>query len=307
MNIILVDQRGSTRTFEFGRRALVVASCMVCVVTIGLVGAGYFWSQTEARPSFRVVRSWQSKLGAETRALNRLKRLSRAQTDALGERVAELEARMTQLDALAADMTHRVGINPALFNFNAPVPEGGQTSRAAEIPLTGGELARRIDRLADQIGAERLSLQSLNQRVVETHVRHEIIPSGHPVRTFWVSSPFGWRIDPITGRLEFHEGIDLAAPEGEPIHAVAAGVVTWAGPRYGFGNIVMINDGQGYTTYYAHCEKVLVKVGQVVRRGELIALVGSTGMSTGPHVHFEVVHDNRPVNPAPFVFGTRTP
>ncbi|MHB1544152.1 MAG: peptidoglycan DD-metalloendopeptidase family protein [Gammaproteobacteria bacterium] len=285
------------------RRTGVLAGLLVFLLAIGLVGSGYFWSQSNSRPSFHVIRLWQGRLRAETAQLRTLRRLHRSEIDALAERVATLEARMAQLDALGGELTHRAGINPHLFNFNAPVPEGGLTSLAGEIPLTGAELERRIGHLADRIGAERLALQTLNRRVVETSLRREIIPSGHPVRTFWVSSPFGWRIDPITGRLEFHEGIDLAAPEGEPIHAVAAGVVTWAGPRYGFGNIVMINDGQGYTTYYAHCEKVFVKIGQVIRRGEAIALVGSTGMSTGPHVHFEVLRDNRPVNPAPFVFG----
>ncbi|EQD76765.1 M23 peptidase domain protein [mine drainage metagenome] len=276
---------------------------LVILLAAGLVGSGYLWSQSISRPSFHAIRLWQGKLRAETAQLKTLNRLHRSEIDALAERVAGLEARMAQLDALGGELTHRAGISPHLFNFNAPVPEGGLTSRAGEIPMTGTELEQRIGQLADRIGAERLALQTLNRRVVETSLRREIIPSGHPVQTFWVSSPFGWRIDPITGRLEFHEGIDLAAPEGEPIHAVAAGVVTWAGPRYGFGNIVMINDGQGYTTYYAHCEKVFVKIGQVIRRGETIALVGSTGMSTGPHVHFEVLRDNRPVNPAPFVFG----
>ncbi len=303
MHIILVGRRLGSRTIEIRRTTGIVAGILAFLVIVGLIGSGYFWSQDTSRPSFRVIRLWQGKLRAETAELKTLRSLHRSEIDALAERVAGLEARMVQLDALGGELTHRAGINPNLFNFNAPVPEGGVTSRTGEIPLTGDELDRRIGRLADRIGAERLSLQALNRRVVETSLRREIIPSGHPVRTFWVSSPFGWRIDPITGRLEFHEGIDLAAPEGEPIHAVAAGVVTWAGPRYGFGNIVMINDGQGYTTYYAHCEKVLVKIGQVIRRGEPIALVGSTGMSTGPHVHFEVLRDNRPVNPAPFVFG----
>ncbi len=303
MNIILVDGRGGSKTIRVDRRSVFWAGLFACLAVAGLTGTGYLWSQSHSRPSFHTIRLWQRRLRMETAELKTLRRLHQSEIDALAERVAGLEARMAQLNALGGELTHRAGINPKLFNFNAPVPEGGPTSRSGEIPLTGAELDQRIGQLADRIGAERLALQTLNRRMVESRLRHEIIPSGHPVRTFWVSSPFGWRIDPITGRLEFHEGIDLAAPEGEPIHAVAAGVVTWAGPRYGFGNIVMINDGQGYTTYYAHCEKVFVRIGQVIHRGETIALVGSTGMSTGPHVHFEVLRDNRPVNPAPFVFG----
>jgi murein DD-endopeptidase MepM/ murein hydrolase activator NlpD len=276
------------------------------LVLVGVfLAAGYEWARSGGSVSPGIVAHWRGRLVTEAASLQTLRRENRSEIDALAQRVAGLEARMSQLDALGAVLTQRAGISPKLFNFNAPVPEGGPSNRSREIPLSAHQLSGRIDRLADRIGAQRLALRSLNRRVAETRLRRQIVPAGHPVQSFWVSSPFGWRIDPITGRLEFHEGIDLAAPEGEPIHAVAAGVVTWAGPRYGFGNIVIVNDGQGYTTYYAHCEKVFVKVGQVIRRGTVIALVGDTGMSTGPHVHFEVLRDDRPLNPAPFVFASR--
>ncbi len=305
MHIILVRSNARSITLRWSRRAGALGALAGLVLIGGFLGVGYEWARSGGSVSPVIVAHWRGHLAAEAATLRTLRRENRSEIDALAQRVAGLEARMSQLDALGAVLTQRAGISPKLFNFNAPVPEGGPSNRSREIPLSAHELSGRIDRLADQIGAQRLALRSLNRRVAETRLRRQIVPEGHPVRSFWVSSPFGWRIDPITGRLEFHEGIDLAAPQGEPIHAVAAGVVTWAGPRYGFGNIVIVNDGQGYTTYYAHCEKVFVKVGQVIRRGSVIALVGDTGMSTGPHVHFEVLRNDRPLNPAPFVFASR--
>jgi murein DD-endopeptidase MepM/ murein hydrolase activator NlpD len=305
MHIILVRSNARSLTLRWNRRLGAGVALAGLALIGGFLGAGYEWARSGGSLSPAIVAHWRGRLAVEATTLRTLRRENRSEVDALAQRVAGLEARMSQLDALGAVLTQRAGISPKLFNFNAPVPEGGPSNRAREIPLSAHQLSGRIDRLADRIGAQRLALRSLNRRVAETRLRRQIIPEGHPVRSFWVSSPFGWRIDPITGRLEFHEGIDLAAPEGEPIHAVAAGVVTWAGPRYGFGNIVIVNDGQGYTTYYAHCERVFVKVGQVIRRGTVIALVGDTGMSTGPHVHFEVLRDDRPLNPAPFVFASR--
>ncbi|MGH8337331.1 MAG: M23 family metallopeptidase, partial [Gammaproteobacteria bacterium] len=141
----------------------------------------------------------------------------------------------------------------------------------------------------------------LESLLMNRNVQLQARPSGPPVVEGYESSPFGMRIDPFTGELSFHPGIDFAGPEGEAVKAVAAGVVTWAGPRSGYGNMVEIDHGNGYSTLYGHSEKILVHVGEVVKKGEEIALLGSTGRSTGPHVHFEVLYNGKPVNPAQFV------
>ncbi|HET7676060.1 MAG TPA: M23 family metallopeptidase [Gammaproteobacteria bacterium] len=135
------------------------------------------------------------------------------------------------------------------------------------------------------------------------NLHQEMQPSGRPVKGGWISSYFGRRVDPITGRMGFHPGIDFAGKLGSPVHAVAAGVVTWAGPWFGYGNLVEIDDGSGYATRYGHNEKILVKVGQTVAKGQVISLMGSTGHSTGPHVHLEVLYHGREINPLKFVRG----
>ena len=128
----------------------------------------------------------------------------------------------------------------------------------------------------------------------------QIKPSGRPVRDGYISSYFGERMDPFTGEEGMHKGLDFAADVGSDVLAVAAGIVTWAGPRSGYGNMVEIDHGKGYVTRYAHADRTLVSVGDEVQRGQAIATVGSTGRSTGPHVHFEVLKNGQQIDPLRF-------
>ena len=132
-------------------------------------------------------------------------------------------------------------------------------------------------------------------------ITERVMPSGRPVEEGWLSSTYGKRSDPFTGKPDFHPGLDFAGRKGSEVVAVADGVVIWSGPRGGYGNMVEIDHGHGYVTRYGHNEKNLVKVGDTVKKGQEIALMGSTGHSTGPHVHFEVLHNGKTVNPARFI------
>jgi murein DD-endopeptidase MepM/ murein hydrolase activator NlpD len=143
-------------------------------------------------------------------------------------------------------------------------------------------------------------LSALENVILAKELKQQIHPEGRPVNQGFISSYFGERQDPFTGHEAYHKGIDFAGTAGENVVAVAAGVVTWAGERSGYGTLVEINHGDGYVTRYAHNERVLVNVGDTVKRGEAIALMGSTGRSTGPHVHFEVLRNGRQVNPLSF-------
>ena len=137
--------------------------------------------------------------------------------------------------------------------------------------------------------------------ILARELKEEIHPEGRPVATGFISSYFGERADPFDGTEAFHKGVDFAGTAGSNVVAVAAGVVTWAGERSGYGKLIEISHGDGFVTRYAHNERTLVTVGQTVKRGERIALMGSTGRSTGPHVHFEVLRNGRQVNPLSFI------
>jgi murein DD-endopeptidase MepM/ murein hydrolase activator NlpD len=169
--------------------------------------------------------------------------------------------------------------------------------RGTQIPdLTSmiDELDRRIDSRAGQFSA-------LENVILGRQLSLEIKPSGRPVREGYISSYFGERMDPFNGEDAFHKGVDFASLAGADVLAVASGIVTWAGPREGYGNLIELNHGNGYITRYAHAARTLVTVGDQVGRGQAVAVVGSTGRSTGPHLHFEVLKDGRQINPMVFV------
>jgi murein DD-endopeptidase MepM/ murein hydrolase activator NlpD len=185
------------------------------------------------------------------------------------------------------------------FDFDRDPPSGGPEgeSVSAQIP----DLSRMLAQLAQRADLRESQLAALENVILTRELKEEIHPEGRPVTTGYISSYFGERADPFDGREAFHKGVDFAGNQGSDVISVAAGVVTWAGERSGYGKLIEINHGDGYSTRYAHNERALVSVGQTVRRGESIALMGSTGHSTGPHVHFEVLHNGRQVDPLSFI------
>jgi murein DD-endopeptidase MepM/ murein hydrolase activator NlpD len=144
-------------------------------------------------------------------------------------------------------------------------------------------------------------LDALEELILDRQLHEDMHPGGRPLADGWISSGFGYRSHPVTGVKEFHRGIDFAGKRGMDVSSVGAGVVTWSGKRWGYGKLVEINHGNGYVTRYAHNKKNLVDIGDTVSKDQLIALLGSTGRSTGPHVHFEVLHKGRVVNPWNFI------
>jgi murein DD-endopeptidase MepM/ murein hydrolase activator NlpD len=144
-------------------------------------------------------------------------------------------------------------------------------------------------------------LTVLDSLLMDRSRRERVMPSGRPVGSGWLSSKFGKRTDPFTGKQEHHDGVDFAGKEGSDVVAVGDGVVSWAGKRSGYGNMVEITHGDGYVTRYGHNKEPLVEVGETVKKGQLIASMGSTGRSTGPHVHFEVLLNGKTVNPGKYI------
>ncbi len=158
-----------------------------------------------------------------------------------------------------------------------------------------------MDKLAAQVEDRAQQLSLLESMLMTRGLEKEVLPEGRPITSGWLSSYFGMRTDPFTGRQERHKGVDFAGKAGSDVVAVAAGVVTWAGRRFGYGQLVEINHGNGYTTRYGHNQKIKVQVGDAVKKGQALALMGSTGRSTGPHVHFEVLRDGKPVDPMQYI------
>lgn len=221
--------------------------------------------------------------------------------DAMSLRVGELNAHVIRLDALGRRLTQMANISSGELNFDvAPAlggPEGEGTGASAQIP----DLTNLIDDLERRLDQRNSKLLALENVILSRTLSDAIKPDGRPVLEGYISSYYGGRQDPFDGSEDVHRGIDFAGAMGSPVLAVAAGVVTRAERASGYGNLVEINHGNGYVTRYGHNQRLNVAVGETVTRGQSIALMGSTGRSTGPHVHFEVLRNGQHVNPLGFV------
>ena len=223
--------------------------------------------------------------------------------DALSVRLADLDAHVIRIDALGKRLTQMANISSGELNFDVvpgvggPEETDGGQGGSAQIP----DITRQIDDLQRRLEKRDGQLLALETVILSHSLKEAVKPDGRPVVEGYISSYFGERADPFDGHDAIHKGVDFAGQLGSEVLAVAAGVVTRAGPASGYGNLVEINHGDGYSTRYAHNETILVNVGDTVTRGQPVALMGSTGRSTGPHVHFEVLRNGQQVNPLSFV------
>lgn len=222
---------------------------------------------------------------------------------ALSLRLADMNAHVLRMDALGKRLTQMANISSRELNFDAPPavggPEDGEGRRGvvAQIP----DITRQIDDLQRKLVLRDGQLLALENVILSRSLNAAVRPAGQPVLEGYISSLFGGRTDPFDGHEAHHKGVDIAGPAGSEVLSVATGVVTRAGPASGYGNLVEINHGSGYTTRYGHNQEVLVSVGETVTRGQPIALMGSTGRSTGPHLHFEVLRNGQHVDPLSFI------
>ncbi len=244
---------------------------------------------------------WSQVVTQQQAEIAEMKRALQERVDALSMRMGQVNGQMIRLDALGKRLTEMADIDSREFNFDAAPPAGGpedgEGGVAAQIP----DLTNMLSNLEERVDLRDAQLAALENVLIARQLRDQIHPEGRPVRQGFISSYFGSRQDPFTGHGAFHKGLDFASQAGNEVVAVAAGIVTWSGERSGYGNLVEINHGNGYVTRYGHNRRNLVAVGQTVQRGDAIAQIGSTGRSTGPHVHFEVLRQGRQVDPLTFI------
>ncbi|HZY20138.1 MAG TPA: M23 family metallopeptidase [Ramlibacter sp.] len=224
-------------------------------------------------------------------------RFLRENLDAMARKVGEMQAKLVQLEALGERVSGLAGVNPAEIK-TAPGRGGALVSGH---PLSMEELQATLADL-DEVTGERVDLLTvIESRLLDQKVRKLMIPTQHPVRHGHLGSPFGWRIDPFTGRQALHTGLDFQAETGTPIVAASGGVVVTQELHPAYGNMVEVDHGNGLITRYAHASRVWVRRGDIIKRGQKIADVGTTGRSTGPHLHFEVLVGGIPQDPQKFL------
>jgi murein DD-endopeptidase MepM/ murein hydrolase activator NlpD len=308
MNVLLISKRfGNSACLCLTKGKLVAAaSLMLFVIPVLSLYAGYqLAGGTAPLGAEEAAVAINQELDRQQQKINEARRVAEENLNALTMRLGQMQAHVFRLDALGQRLTRMAELDSGEFDFSIPPaqggPEGETLADSTELP----DFMVQLDDLARQLENREQQLNVLENLLMSRNLHEEVFPAGRPVTSGWLSSNYGTRSDPFTGKPEFHKGVDLAGKEGSDIIAVAAGVVTWAGKRYGYGNLVEINHGNGYVTRYGHAREVLVKVGETVKKGQNIAYMGNTGRSTGPHVHFEVWVDGHTVDPAKYLTASK--
>lgn len=273
---------------------IAAAGLGVLMLLAGAFAAGHYWASENSTE--RLV----ADLEGQRALLHQTRSAANQQIAALATRLGRMQAQLLRLDALGRHLTEVAKLDRGEFDFDNPPAMGGPQDDAGAGP-TVPSLVDMMDGVDASIADRQRQLTALQNLILTRELARQIVPGGRPVEAGYISSLYGNRTDPFHGGTSFHAGLDFAGTPGTKVLAVADGVVSAAGPDGGYGRLIEITHGNGYVTRYAHNAQLLVSLGQTVRRGEPIALMGSTGRATGTHLHFEVLHDGKSVNPLSFV------
>lgn len=220
---------------------------------------------------------------------------------AMAIKVGEMQAQVMRLEALGERVAKVAGIKKEDINFDQKPGRGGPLLPGQSVAMSMGDFQEELTKLSRAVDDRTDQLAVMESLLSGEHVRRAALPSALPVNSGFFSSNFGWRIDPFTGERAMHEGVDFVAAAGTPIKAAAGGIVIYSENNPSYGNMIEVDHGNGLVSRYAHASKRLVKEGDVVLRGQKIGEVGSTGRSTGPHLHFEVLLNGTPQNPTRYL------
>lgn len=303
MNIIILGKNGQTKRINLASvQGLVAAVAIVAIVLGGSAWSGYqLAEQRLARQPLKEIQAFRGDIATQRAEVEKLREEARENLNAFSVRLGQLNAHVIRLDALGDRLTRMARLDEGEFNFdNSPAQGGPEMLDDVEVDSLPN-LVSSLENLALQIEDREQQLTVLENLLMNRNLQDQVVPAGRPITKGWLSSYFGVRTDPFTGKRARHYGLDFAGTLGGEVVAVGAGVVTYSGRRYGYGNMVEINHGNGFVTRYAHNKDNLVEVGDVIRKGQQIAVMGSSGRSTGPHVHFEVLQNGKVVNPLQYI------
>ena len=306
MNVVIFG-KGFGRLLQInlsGRSAACYALLIVGLLGSAAFAGGYLYSAyTGSGVSFSEVATLTDEIESQRSAIAITRQQTEDTLDALSIRVGQMNARIIRLDALGRRLTEMADLEEGEFDFDSAPAIGGPEEEpfASVSGVAVAEVLVAMQDLDNQLNNREAQLGVLESMLMDQKLSDRVYPQGRPVKSGWMSSYFGRRTDPFTGKPANHRGVDFAGKAGSEVVAVADGVVTWSSSRYGFGKLVEINHGNGYATRYAHNSENLVSVGQEVRKGQTVALMGDTGRATGPNLHFEVLRNGKRVNPVTFI------
>lgn len=302
MHIILVSDRLATaKTIVLTARHLVMGGI---ALSLAVVVLAFLISYLTVRHAAEIQLPFlQAMVEATTAENSRASREKvRENLNAMAIRLGEMQAQLMRLDSMGERLAGLAGIKRQEIGPTATnVKDGRGGPILNPSPLSADDLRQAVDTLSHQLEAKTDAMSLLESQLLDERIRKNKLPTSLPLELSWNASSFGWRVDPITGEADLHPGVDFPAETGTPIMVAAAGVVINVEKNASYGNMVDIDHGDDLVTRYAHCSKILVQPGAIVRRGQVVAEVGSTGRSTGPHLHFEVRIQNVPQNPNRFL------
>ncbi|MCW8907456.1 MAG: peptidoglycan DD-metalloendopeptidase family protein [Sedimenticola sp.] len=306
MKIILLSRlchKKGSRPISLYRLGFVLVPLLVLMMG-GAVWGGYQWGLADqevavARESTQDI--LHDLLQNQRQELEETRGRTQQHLDALALRLGQLQSDVLRINALGERLVELGELDQDEFNFQEIPARGGMESQEATRSISPPELLSEMEQLSRVIEDREHKLALMEGLIRDSQLQEEMRPRGRPVEKGWVSSSYGYRNDPFTGKRTFHHGVDVAGKKNSNVVAVASGVVTWVGSKSGYGKLVEIRHPDGYTTRYGHNSKILVKVGDLVTQGQPIALMGSSGRSTGPHVHFEIARNGKTLNPSKYL------
>ena len=300
MQIILISDRlNKAKSVSLSLRHLLGSAFLGLTLVLGAT-AGLYWLTLQYVSELRVPALQRLVVAAQQAEEERGRAFVQQNLNAMAVKLGEMQAQLTRLDALGERLSSLSGIRDIRFS-ETPGIGGAAPTLMPPQNLSLGDFSSKLMALSRQVESRNDLLGVLEAQLFEQAVKKRLLPTMMPVAAPYNSSSFGHRVDPFTGQMAMHEGIDFLADAGSSVAAAAAGVVVFAGfhPQYGY--VVDIDHGNDLVTRYAHCAKLFAKEGDVVQRGRKIAEVGSTGRSTGPHLHFEVRFRGAAQNPVKFL------
>ena len=304
--ILLLKSKKRRLNLSIGIIGFTAISTILAVFSISIFYSGTRYAASISENKLHLFQTemskdWENRLVRQGETVKDIKLHAEKSLDAIASRMSVLQGHIMRLDALGARLAVMADIQDLEFGIDHPPGMGGPEKALDQESIDISNLLENLGDLEARIEDRKEKLTAMEAMLINRTLQEQIVPEGHPAANGWISSLFGYRTDPMTGKNEMHEGLDFAGKPGTPVSSIAAGIVTWSGPRYGYGKMIEISHGNGYITRYAHNQKNLVSVGEKVEKGEVIAVMGSTGRSTGTHVHVEVIHNGVLVDPKKFV------
>ena len=299
MYVIVFNKKGGhTRAYELSSSRIIGVALFTCFAVLLLL---FYLHYAERQVEETFLSHAHKQIGEQIKQVDSLILEVEGEHNAVGRSLAMVESRILRVEALGERLSVLSGIEDEEFRFGYDPPSGGPLN----ISATNINQESKLYDLISRVERKRRELQILEAIITNKQLFNAASPAGKPVKWGWISSPYGERLDPLTGRPAWHNGMDFAGRPDSEVVVVASGIVVHVGRNDSYGQVIDVGHGGGYLTRYAHHKEALVRRGDVVRKGDVIALMGNSGRTTGPHVHFEILKDGTQIDPTSYVTRSR--